>query len=160
MTNLLLMFIHVLSAGVAVGSLAYSLLLLLPKLAQDSAKENTDATGARIRILQLTAPTAFACVLVLIGTGVIYLFETYTAQVNLKSEYYNLLGVKMASATGAFLLSAYLAFPLRSRLADLDLVPENRQRLPQTLDKMQSVGKLLLGLVTLTLFLGVWLARF
>ena len=86
--------------------------------------------------------------------------ENYTDQVNLKPGYYNLFGIKMVSAIIAFFLSAYQTFGLRSRVDNLDLLPENRKLVPEVLGKMNGLGKLTLAFLVLTLFLGVWLARF
>ncbi len=153
-----LIFIHVLAAGVAVGGLAFCALILLPAL--ESPPDEAIEKSARYKILSLLAPTVFACLLALIVTGMTYLSDAYTEQVNLKSGYYNLFGAKMLVVVGAFFLSLYQTFSLRGKILNLDLRPENREGLPAVLNKMASVGRLILGLITVAMFLGVWLARF
>ncbi len=153
-----LIFIHVLAAAVALGSLAFCVLLLLPALETPSDVEIEKS--ARYKTLSLLAPTVFACLLALIVSGMMYLSDAYTEQVNLRSGYYNLFGAKMFVVAGAFFLSLYQTFNLRGKILNLDLRPENREGLPAALDKMASVGRLILGLIAVAIFLGVWLARF
>ena len=61
--------------------------------------------------------------LLLVGSGVYYMMENYTEQVNLKEGYYNVLGIKLIFVVVAFLLSLYQTFGLRSKIAHLDLRP-------------------------------------
>ena len=157
MENNILIFVHLLAAAVGVGSTAYCILLLLPNLEKQGS--TMDENSARYKALDILSPLVFTAVLILVGTGIIYLMENYTAQVNLKQGYYNLFGIKMASAVIVFFLSAYQTFGLRSRIANLDLRPENRKLVPHTLQQMTSLGKLILGFLVLTIFLGVCLAR-
>lgn len=160
MENNVLIFIHLMAAAVGTGGAAYCVLLLLPALEKGGRDENPAEDSARFKALDILAPAVFVSVLVLIGTGIVYLMENYTLQVNFKPGYYNLFGAKMVCAAAAFFLGLYQTFGLRSRLADLDLKPENRKLVPATLDKMKKTSKLLLGVMTLTIFLGVCLARF
>ena len=102
----------------------------------------------------------FACLLILVGSGVYFLLVNYTAQTGLKPGYYNLFGIKMIFAVGAFFISMYLAFSLRIQISDLDLNPKNKELVPATLKKMISLSRMTLLLMTITLFLGIWLARF
>jgi putative copper export protein len=159
MENNILIFIHLLAAAIGLGSTAYCVLLLLPALEKQSSGKAPDETSARYKALDILSPTVFTAVLTLIGTGIIYLMENYTSQVNLKPGYYNLFGLKMASVAAVFFLSAYQTFGLRSRIAHLDLRPENRKLTPRTLQQMTSFGKLILGFFALAVFLGVCLAR-
>ncbi len=156
MENKILIFIHLMAVAVGVGSSAFCLFLLLPVQQEKALDENSPS----YKILDILAPTVFTCMLVLVASGIFYLMENYTEQVNLKPGYYNLFGIKMASAVIAFFLSAYQTFGLRSRVANLDLRPENRKLVPEVLQKMNSLGKLTLGFLVVTMFLGVWLARF
>jgi hypothetical protein len=66
----------------------------------------------------------------------------------------------MLFAIAAFFLSMYLAFSLRVQISDLDLNPKNKKLVPATLKKMISLSRMTLALMTITLFLGIWLARF
>ena len=102
----------------------------------------------------------FACLLILVGSGVYFLLVNYTAQAGLKPGYYNLFGIKMIFAVGAFFISMYLAFSLRIQISDLDLNPKNKALVPATLKKMIGLSRMTLALMTITLFLGIWLARF
>ena len=84
----------------------------------------------------------------------------YTAQTGLKPGYYNLFGIKMIFVAGAFFVSMYLAFSLRTQISDLDLNPKNKALVPETLKKMIGLSRMTLALMTIALFLGIWLARF
>lgn len=159
MENKILMFIHLLAAAVSTGGMAYCLLLFLPAVEKQSGNKALDENSIRFKALDILAPMVFTGVLILVGTGIIYLMENYTEQVNLKPGYYNLFGVKLVSVTILFCLSAYQTFTLRSRIANLDLRPENRKWVSQTLQQMTNLGKLILGFLVLTIFLGVCLAR-
>lgn len=160
MENKILIFIHLLAAAVGIGSSAFCLYLFLPVMAGQRPEKTVDENSLSYKALDVLAPTVFTCLLVLGASGIFYLMENYTDQVNLKPGYYNLFGVKMVAAAIAFFLSAYQTFGLRSRVANLDLRPENRKLVPEVLQKMNGLGKLTLGFMALTLFLGVWLARF
>ncbi len=160
MGNNVLIFIHLMAAAVGTGGAAYCILLLLPALEKSESGKGPPEDSARFKALDILAPAVFVSALVLIGTGIVYLMENYTLQVNFKPGYYNLFGAKMICAIAVFFLSLYQTFGLCSRLADLDLKPENRKQVPATLDKMKNTSKLLLGIMTLTIFLGVCLARF
>lgn len=159
MQNNILIFIHLLAAAIGVGSSAYCVLLLLPALEKKSPDKARDETSVRYKALDILAPAVFTAILILVGTGIIYLMENYTDQVNLKPGYYNLFGLKMTSVVIVFFLSAYQTFGLRSRIANLDLRPENRKLVPHTLQQMTTFGKLILGFLVLTIFLGVCLSR-
>ncbi|OGW28813.1 MAG: hypothetical protein A3K09_06830 [Nitrospinae bacterium RIFCSPLOWO2_12_FULL_47_7] len=159
MENNILIFIHLLAATIGVGGTTYCILLLLPVLEKQNPGKVLDENSARYKALDILSPAVFTSVLILVGTGIIYLMENYTSQVNLKQGYYNLFGVKMISVVIVFFLSAYQTFGLRSRISNLDLRPENRKLVPHTLQQMTNLGKLILGFFVLTIFLGVCLAR-
>ena len=146
------------AAAVAIGSSVYSLLIYLP--AAEKGQKERDENSPSYKILDHLAPTVFACLLVLVGTGVYYLLVNYTAQTGLKPGYYNLFGIKMLFAVAAFFLSMYLAFSLRVQISDLDLNPKNKVLVPATLKKMIGLSRMTLALMAITLFLGIWLARF
>ncbi len=146
------------AAAVAIGSSVYSLLIYLP--AAEKGQKERDENSPSYKILDHLAPTVFACLLVLVGTGVYYLLVNYTAQTGLKPGYYNLFGIKMLFAVAAFFLSMYLAFSLRVQISDLDLNPKNKALVPSTLKKMIGLSRMTLALMAITLFLGIWLARF
>ncbi len=158
MENNILIFLHLMAAGVGVGSLSFALFLFLPawKKKDTSLEEGSVA----FTLLNLLPTTVFVCVLVLVGTGIIYLMENYTLQVNFETDYYNLFGAKMAVVIVVFFLTAYQSFGLRSRITHLDLRPENKTGVPDVLRKLEVFGKVSLGLIVLAVFLGVWLARF
>lgn len=158
MTNVIIMFIHLLAAGVAVGSLIYSLLVYLPVV--EKKIEDRDENSPSYKILDLLAPTVFASILILIGTGVYFLLENYSAQVGLKPGYYNLFGVKMVFVAAAFFSSMYVTFSLRIQISDLDLSPGNKKLVPQTLKKMIGLSRMTMWTVVITVFLGIWLARY
>ncbi|MBC8283170.1 MAG: hypothetical protein H8E32_05095 [Nitrospinae bacterium] len=158
MQNNLIIFLHLMAAAVAIGSSVYSLLIYLP--AAEKGQKERDENSPSYKILDHLAPTVFACLLVLVGTGVYYLLVNYTAQTGLKPGYYNLFGIKMLFAVAAFFLSMYLAFSLRVQISDLDLNPKNKALVPSTLKKMIGLSRMTLALMAITLFLGIWLARF
>ena len=160
MENNVLIFIHLMSAGVAVGSLAYCLLFFLPVMEKLPDEKTPEEHRVAYKALEVLAPTVLASVLMLIGTGIYYLLTNYTRQVDLAPGYYNLFGVKMVFVVIALFLSVYHTFTLRARIADLDLSPENRERVPATLQKMKSFGQMILTTLTVAVFLGIWLARF
>jgi putative copper export protein len=160
MENNVLIFIHLMSAAIAVGSLAYCLLFFLPVMEKLPEEKQPEEHRVAYKALEILAPTVLASVLMLIGTGIYYLLTNYTRQVDLAPGYYNLFGVKMVFVVIALFLSVYHTFTLRARIADLDLSPENRERVPATLKKMKSFGQMILTTLTVAFFLGIWLARF
>ena len=96
MQNTILMFIHVMAASAGVGAIVYSILLAAADKTQD---HNTSPENSQeYKMMDTLAPTILVCVFVLIGTGVLYLLENYTDQVNLKPGYYNVFGMKMLFA--------------------------------------------------------------
>ena len=158
MTNVIIIFIHLLAAGTALGSLLYCLKVYLPVV--EKGQTERDENSPAYKMLDLLAPTVFASLLILIGTGVYYLLENYSAQVGLKPGYYNLFGTKMVFVAGAFFASMYVTFSLRIHISDLDLSPENKKRVPETLRKMIGLSKMTMWMVAIALFLGIWLARY
>jgi hypothetical protein len=158
MTNVIIIFIHLLAAGTALGSLLYCLKVYLPVV--EKGQTERDENSPAYKMLDLLAPTVFASLLILIGTGVYYLLENYSAQVGLKPGYYNLFGIKMVFVAGAFFTSMYVTFSLRIHISDLDLSPENKKRVPETLRKMIGLSKMTMWMVAIALFLGIWLARY
>ena len=160
MTDTIIMFIHLVAAGVAVGSSAFGLILLWPRIFNPQKDESLDENSAPYKVIDLLAPTVFTCLLLLIGSGVYYMMENYTEQVNLKEGYYNILGFKLIFVVVAFFLSLYQTFGLRSKIAHLDLRPENREWVRPTLEKMKYFGGLTLGAIVFALFMGVYLTRY
>ena len=158
MTNVIIIFIHLLAAGVALGSSIYCLKVYLPVVEKDQSER--DENSPAYKILDLMAPTVFASLLMLVGTGVYYLLENYSAQVGLKPGYYNLFGIKMVFVAGAFFTSMYVTFSLRIHISDLDLSPQNKKLVPQTLKKIIGLSKMTMWMIAIALFLGIWLARF
>jgi uncharacterized membrane protein len=158
MTNVIIIFIHLLAAGVALGSSIYCLKVYLPVVEKDQGER--DENSPAYKILDLMAPTVFASLLMLVGTGVYYLLENYSAQVGLKPGYYNLFGIKMVFVAGAFFTSMYVTFSLRIHISDLDLSPQNKKLVPQTLKKIIGLSKMTMWMIAIALFLGIWLARF
>lgn len=158
MTNVIIIFIHLLAAGVALGSSIYCLKVYLPVVEKNPG--DRDENSPSYKILDLMAPTVFASLLMLIGTGVYYLLENYSAQVGLKPGYYNLFGIKMVFVAGAFFTSMYVTFSLRIHISDLDLSPQNKKLVPQTLKKIIGLSKMTMWLIAIALFLGIWLSRF
>ena len=158
MTNVIIIFIHLIAAGTALGTLVYCLKIYLPIVEKGQIKR--DENSPAYKIVDLMAPTVFASLLVLIGTGIYFLLENYSAQVGLKPGYYNLFGIKMVFVAGAFFTSMYVTFSLRIQISDLDLSPKNKKLVPETLKKIIGLSNITMWLVTITLFLGIWLARF
>jgi len=158
MTNVIIIFIHLLAAGVALGSMIYCLKVYLPVV--EKGQGERDENSPAYKILDLMAPTVFASLLMLVGTGVYYLLENYSAQVGLKPGYYNLFGIKMVFVAGAFFTSMYVTFSLRIHISDLDLSPQNKKLVPQTLKKIIGLSKMTMWMVAIALFLGIWLARY
>ena len=160
MENNVLIFIHLMAAMVAVGSLAYCLLFFLPVMEKLPEQKIPEEHSVVYKALEILAPTVLGSVLILIGTGIYYLLTNYTRQVDLAPGYYNLFGVKMVFVIITLFLSVYHTFTLRTRIANLDLSPENRKLVPATLKKMRNLGQMILVTLTVTIFLGIWLARF
>ena len=160
MHNTIVIFIHLMAAAIAVGGLVVGLLLLLPALEKRPAPNAPEEHTAAYITLEVLMPTVFACMLALVGSGVYYLFSNYTSQYGLDGGYFNLFGIKMVFVAGAFFLSAYQTFGLRSRITNLDLSPENRTQVPATIKKLRSLSRITLALISIALFLGIWLARF
>ena len=146
------------AAVIAIGGSVFCLLIYLPLSEKD--KKQCDENSPSYKILDHLAPTVFANLLVLVGTGIYFLLVNYTAQTGLKPGYYNLFGIKMLFVAGAFFVSMYLTFSLRVQISDLDLNPKNKVLVPETLKKMMGLSRMILALMTIALFLGIWLARF
>lgn len=160
MQNYVIIFVHIMAAGVCVGSSVYCLLIALPQLVKPDSADMRDENSIACKMIDILVPTIFTSVAVLAASGIYYLMANYTDQVNLKDGYYNLFGVKMIFAIAAFGISSYLMFGLRPGIENIDLTPEKRKDLPLALKKIQTFGKINLLAVTLTIFMGVWLARF
>ncbi len=160
MTNNIIIFIHLMAAAIAIGSMIFAVVLLLPSMKKLPEHKGLEEHSTSYKSLELLAPTVFACLLALIGTGIYFLLENYTAQVELKPGYYDLFGVKLVCVVAAFFLSIYQTFNLRTRIADLDLSPENRKLVPETIEQMKKITKLTLTAFSLALFFGVWMARY
>ena len=146
------------AAVIAIGGSVYCLLIHLPLSEKD--KKERDENSPSYKILDHLAPTVFASLLVLVGTGIYFLLINYTAQTGLKPGYYNLFGIKMIFVAGAFFVSMYLTFSLRIQISDLDLNPKNKVLVSETLKKMIGLSRMILMLMTIALFIGIWLARF
>ena len=146
------------AAVIAIGGSVYCLLIYLPLLEKD--KKKSDENSPSYKIMEHLAPTVFASLLVLVGTGIYFLLVNYTTQTGLKPGYYNLFGIKMIFVAGAFFTSMYLTFSLRVRISDLDLNPKNKVLVPETLKKMIGLSRMVLTLMTIALYIGIWLARF
>ncbi len=160
MTDSIIMFVHLMAAAVAVGSGVFGLVLLWPRIFDSKKDAMLDEHSASYKVMDLLAPTVFTCLLLLIGSGVYYMMENYTEQVNLKEGYYNVLGIKLIFVVVAFLLSLYQTFGLRSKIAHLDLRPENREWVRPTLEKMKYLGGITLGAIVAAVFMGIYLARY
>ena len=159
MGNSIIIFIHLVGAAVGLGATVFCM-LLWPRLnALESGKE-LDENSVTYKVMDLLMPTVFVCVLVLVGSGIYYLMENYTDQVNLKDGYYNILGIKLVFVVVTFFLSVYTTFGLRARIAHLDLRPENKKLVRPTLDTMKIMNQVTLGTLGFAVFLGVYLARF
>jgi len=160
MANNILIFIHLMAAAVAVGSLAFCLLFLLPAAEKLPEQKIPVEYSIAYKALDILAPTVLAAILLLIGTGIYFLLTTYTRQVDLAPGYYNLFGVKMVFVIIALFLSIYQTFTLRPLISDLDLSPENRKQVPATLRKMKTLGQVTLATLSIAVFLGLWLAKY
>ena len=160
MTDTIIMFVHLMAAAVAAGGSIFGLILLWPRIFNAEKDETLDEHSASYKVMDLLAPTVFTCLLLLIGSGVYYMMENYTEQVNLKEGYYNVLGIKLIFVVVAFLLSLYQTFGLRSKIAHLDLRPENREWVRPTLEKMKYLGGITLGAIVAAVFMGIYLVRY
>ncbi len=160
MTNSIIMFIHIMAAAVGVGASAYCLFLLLPRVDVLEKDQDLDENALSYKIIELLVPTVFVCLLLLVGSGIYYLMDNYTDQVNLKDGYYNIFGMKMMFAVPAFLLSVYVTFAVKPRIAHLDLKPENRKLVRPTLDTLRMLSQVTLGAIVFAVFMGIYLTRF
>ena len=160
MTDTIIMFVHLMAAVVAAGGSIFGLILLWPRIFILKQGETLDEHSAPYKVIDLLAPTVFTCLLLLIGSGVYYMMENYTEQVNLKEGYYNILGIKLIFVVVAFLLSLYQTFGLRSKIAHVDLRPENRKWVRPTLEKMQYLGGITMAAIVFAVFMGIYLARY
>ena len=160
MTNNIIIFIHLMAAAIAIGSMVFAVVLFLPLMEKLPEQKGPEEHFIPYKSVELLAPTVFACLLALIGTGIYYLLENYTEQVGLKPGYYDLFGLKLICVVVAFFLSIYQTFNLRARIADLDLSPENRKFIPKTIQQIKKTTTLILIAFSLAVFFGIWLARF
>jgi hypothetical protein len=148
------------AAAIAIGSMVFVVFLLLPSMEKLQEQKGPVEHSTRYKSLEQLAPTVFASLLALVGTGIYYLLENYTAQVELKPGYYDLFGVKLICVAAAFFLSIYQTFSLRARIAHLDLSPENRKFVPKTIQQIKKTTTLILIAFLLSVFFGIWLARY
>ncbi|MFQ5451622.1 MAG: hypothetical protein ACE5E9_13425 [Nitrospinaceae bacterium] len=161
MENNLIIFIHLVAAAVGMGSLVFCLVLFLPAMEKLPNQEKVpEEYSIPYKTMEVLAPTVLVCVLTLIGSGLYYLWANYTRQVDLTPGYYDLFGIKMLFVVASLFLSVYHTFTLRSRIANLDLTPENRKLVPATLKKMVTLSQVLLGTLSAAAFMGIWMARF
>ncbi len=160
MENIIIIFIHLMAAGIGLGSLVYCILLLQPAMDKLPQQKTAEEHSFAYKSLEVLSPTVFVSLLVLVGTGIYHLMANYTRQVELAEGYYNLFGVKMLFVIAALFLSIYQTFTLKAKIANLDLVPENREQVPATLNKMRLISRLTLVSLSIAILLGVWLARF
>ena len=159
MTNNITIFLHLMAVAIAIGSMVFAVVLLLPSIESLPEQKVPEEHSISYKCMELLAPTVFACLLAIIGTGVYFLLENYTAQVELKSGYYDLFGMKLICVVVAFFLSIYQTFNLRNRIANLDLSPENRKLVTETIQKMKTTTKFTLMAFSLAVFFGIWLAK-
>ena len=160
MTDTIIMFVHLMAAVVAAGGSVFVLVLFWPRVFDPKSSDSLDEHSVSYKLLELLAPTVFVCLLVLIGSGVYYMMENYTEQVNLNEGYYNILGIKLIFVAWAFLLILSETCALRAQLAHLDLRPQNRALVRPTLEKMKYLGGITLGAIVFATFMGVYLTRF
>lgn len=161
MIDSIIIFIHLMSAGVGVGASVYCLYLLLPRFDKQEQDKALDEDSITYKLLDTLVPTVFVAMLMLVGSGIYYLMENYTEQVNLKDGYYNIFGIKLIFVLAAFFLSVYLTFGLRPRISNLDLKPkEARKEVRPTLDTMRLLSQVNLITITFAVFMGIYLARF
>ena len=160
MENIIIIFIHLMAAGIGLGSLVYCILLLPPAMDKLPQQKTAEEHSFAYKSLEVLSPTVFVSLLVLVGTGIYHLMANYTRQVELAEGYYNLFGVKMLFVIAALFLSIYQTFALKAKISNLDLAPENREQVPATLNKMRLISRLTLVSLSIAILLGVWLARF
>ncbi len=160
MGNAIIIFIHVMGAAVAVGAGAFALLFLLPQARLRDKDQPADETSLAYLLMDRLAPTLFTSMLVLVFTGIYYMMENYTDQVNLRDGYYNVLGIKLIFVLVAFFFSAYQTFMLKPEIANIDLQPQRREKVPAVLKKMETTGKVALTATCLAVFMGIYLARY
>ena len=160
MINNTIIFIHLMAAAIAIGSMVFAVVLLLPSIEKLPEQEELEEYSISYKSVELLAPTVFVSLLALIGTGVYYLLENYTAQVELKPGYYDLFGIKLICVVAAFFLSIYQTFNLRARIANLDLSPENRKFVPKVIRQIKTTTIFSLVAFSLAVFFGIWLARY
>ena len=158
--NIILIFVHMMSAAVACGSMMFFILLLLPVFRKNEAPDIAPEESITIKVMDRLASLVMGCVFTLVITGVYYLLVNYTDQVNLKPGYYNIFGMKMLFAIGAMGLSVYQTFALRPRISDLDLSPEDKKNVPKTLKSMLTVSQVNLWVISIAAFFGIFLNRF
>ncbi len=103
MTNNIIIVIHLMAAAIAIGGMVFAVVLLLPSMEKLPEHKGPEEHSISYKSLEILAPTVFACLLVLIGTGIYFLLENYTAQVELKPGYYDLFGVKLICVVCAFI---------------------------------------------------------
>jgi len=116
MQNTFIIFIHLMAAAIGIGSLVFAVLLFLPAINKVSEEEPLRENSIEHKTLELLGPTVFVCLLILIGSGLYYMMENYTRQVDLASGYYNLFGIKILFVAVAFFISIYQTFTLRARI--------------------------------------------
>ena len=153
------MFLHLSAAAIALGALVFGAFIIGPVI-KKSEEKVPEEDSLELKLMDRLAPTVLACVFVLIVTGVYYLLVNYTDQVNLKEGYYNIFGMKMLFAIATLGLSVYQTFGLRARISDLDLRPENKKQVPDTLNSMANIGNIVLWTLATAIFFGVFLARY
>ena len=160
MQNTVIIFIHLMALAIGIGSLVFAVVLYLPVLDKIQQQNEPAEHSPAFQALEILSPTVFVSLLLLIASGIYYLMENYTRQVDLTSEYYNLFGVKILFVILSFFLSVYQTFNLRPRIANLDLRPENREQVPATLKKMRGLSFIILASMVLAALIGTWLSRY
>ena len=160
MQNALLVFIHMMAAAIALGSILFFVTMFLPVLKKNGLSGELSDHSLEMKIMDRLSSVVMGCVFTLIITGVYYLLVNYTDQVNLKPGYYNIFGMKMLFVVAALGLSVYQTFTLRPRITDLDLSPENKKNAPATLRSMLTVSQANLWVISFAAFFGVFLNRF
>ena len=158
--NIIIIFIHLMAAAVALGSLVYCLMFFLPALAKGPSAKNPVEQSADYKALETLSPTVFVALLTLIGSGLYFLLANYSDSKDYAEGYYNLFGVKMVLVAVAFFISIYQTFTLKNQISNLDINPENRNNVPAVLEKIKTMSRVSLGVISVATFLGIWLARF
>ena len=72
MTNNLIIFIHLMTAATAIGSMVFTVILLLPSMEKLPEQKKLEEHSVTYKSMELLAPTVFTCLLALIGTGVYF----------------------------------------------------------------------------------------